>query len=79
MVWINSCRAEKFLGAKAAKTGEKGADLCGRGNAIGAVEVVLGGAGRMYDVGSRHYARLAGQLPPFEARRRCFLLVLLGE
>ena len=61
------------------KTGEKGANLCGRGNAIGAVEVVLGGAGRMCDVGSRHCARLAGRLPPFEARRRCFLLVLLGK
>ena len=67
------------MGAKAAKTGENGANLCGRGNASGAVEVVLGGAGRMCDVGSRHCARLVGRLPPFEARRRCFLLVLLGK
>ena len=67
------------MGAKAANTGEKGADLYGRGNAIGAVEVVLGGAGRMCDVGSWHCARLAGRLPPFEARRQCFLLVLVGE
>ena len=61
------------------KTGEKGADLCGKGSAIGAVEVVLGGAGRMCDVGSQHCERLAGRLPPFEARRQCFWLVLLGK
>ena len=65
--------------AKTAGTWEKGTSLCRRGNAIGSVEVVLGGAGRVCDVGSRHCARLAGRLPPFEAKRRCFLLILLGN
>jgi len=67
------------LRAKAAKTWEKGTNLCRRGNAIGAVKVVLGGAGRVCDGGSRHCARLAGRLPPFEvwkeSRRLCWWIV----